>query len=103
MKLQISDLIGQPPLTKVVIHSLERMLYQISVELDGEERLLYGEDGEPFRSFSLEDIRELLEPLQINELVLRHQNTFDEMCGQPETQDTHAFEALLAWQASKRA
>lgn len=83
MKLHVADLAKYPSLSKVIVHSLDQMLYIITVVIDGREHLLYRDDGRPFRTNRLSEIHSVLAPAIIEETVLRQQSAYDEMIGQP--------------------
>ncbi|MCW8885312.1 MAG: DUF6482 family protein [Motiliproteus sp.] len=97
MKLQLSDLISQEPITKVVIHSLEQMSYQVSIVNGFGDNILYDHQA-PFSSHSLTEIREMLEPLDVGQYVLRHDCVYEEMIGQPDRRDNHNLDIPLCWQ-----
>ncbi|WP_421870217.1 DUF6482 family protein [Motiliproteus sp.] len=96
MKLHLSDLQQMQPISKVVIHSLEQMSYQVSVTKDEQENLLYSGDA-PYCSRSLTEIRELMESLQVDQYVLRHDSTYEEMIGLPDDAAETALEIPLGW------
>ncbi|WP_136678507.1 DUF6482 family protein [Neptunomonas sp. XY-337] len=97
MKLQLSDLANLQPIKRVVIHSIDWMIYQVTVEIEGKERLLY-EDEKPLRFHNMIQIKELMETLKVESYVLRRDNsTYDEMVGQQSTDFKDTFETALPW------
>ena len=80
----------------VVIHSLEQALYQVTVVIDGEERLLVENDGKTFRRHTLQQVREALQSMPVASLVLRQQSAYDEMIGQPLRETSNALEVPLS-------
>lgn len=80
----------------VIIHSLDRGLYQVTVATGGEERLLVASDGRPLRSHNLQQLREVLARLPVQSLVLRQQSAYDEMIGQPPRDGGNTLEVELA-------
>lgn len=100
MKLHLSDLQEMQPLNKVVIHSFEQVSYQVSVTKGDQENLLYYGD-DPYCSHSLVEIRDLMESLQVDQYVLRHDSAYEEMIGLPSQEGQTTLEIPLTW--SKRA
>lgn len=83
MKLRISDLASYPSLKKVIVHSVDQMLYIITVVIDDHEHLLYKNDGRPFRTSRMSEIHQALAQANAEETVLRQQSPYDEMIGHP--------------------
>ena len=80
----------------MIIHSLEQALYQVTLEVDGEERLLVEKDGRTFRRHSLQQVREALQTLPVASLRLRQQSAYDEMIGQPAREGSNVLEVTLS-------
>ncbi|MDF2182104.1 DUF6482 family protein [Neptuniibacter sp. CAU 1671] len=98
MKLQLADLAGVASITQVTIHSIDWMIYQVSLEIDGKELLLYAGEA-PFRSRNLLQIKELFETLPVTKYRLgRPTSAYDEMVGQPTPMFSDALETELFWQ-----
>lgn len=66
---------------KVIIHSLDQALYQVSVMLDGEEHYVTDNHGQLIRSHNMLSILVFFEDLPVKETILRHQSAYDEMIG----------------------
>ncbi|RDE19491.1 hypothetical protein DV711_11405 [Motiliproteus coralliicola] len=96
MKLHLSDLQALQPIHKVVIHAFEQMTYQVSVTQNDQVSLLYYGDT-PYCSRSLTEIRELMESLQVEQYVLRHDGVYEEMIGMPNPTGDSALEIPLGW------
>jgi hypothetical protein len=97
MDIMLTQLSDYQPINKVIVHSLEGMLYQVAVIVEGKERLLYTDDHKPLRVYSLSQIRDLLQPLMVKEVVLRQPMVYDEMIGQPASCYVPASEMPLGW------
>ncbi len=69
--------------TDVIIHSLDRSLYQVAVTLDGQSKRLVDKAGRTLRWRSLEEAREALRGMPIATLSLHHVSAYDEMIGHP--------------------
>lgn len=69
--------------TDVIIHSLDRSLYQVEVTLDGQSKRLVDEEGKTLRWRSLEAAREALRGMPVATLSLHHVSAYDEMIGHP--------------------
>ncbi|WP_415885466.1 DUF6482 family protein [Neptuniibacter sp. QD37_6] len=97
MKLQIEDIHDLEPIDKVIIHSLDWMLYQVTVESEGQERPLYQGDS-PFKSRSLLEIQEIFQFVDVEHYTLRRPNSaYDEMVGQPPSFFPDSFKPPLPW------
>ncbi len=92
MKLRIADLASYPSLKKVIVHSIDQMLYIITVVIDGHEHLLYANDGRPFRTSRISEVHQALAQANAEETVLRQQSPYDEMVGQPPREGDNTLE-----------
>ena len=79
-----------------VVHSLDQALYQVTLQIEGEEHLLVENDGRTFRRHSLNEVRESLQLLAVEKAVLRQTSAYDEMIGQPLRQSDNALEVPLS-------
>lgn len=95
-KFTLSHLRALTCIEQVIVHSLEHMIYQVTVTLDDQERLLYTDQGKPYKGQSLEEVRELFEDVQVNNAYLRHDSAYDEMIGQPQ-RENNRLQVLLGW------
>ena len=78
---QLSRLVTPP---KVIIHSLDLALYQVTVDLPGGgSALLVSDNGKPYRERNLNAVRDALQGIAMASLWLRQQSAYDEMVGQP--------------------
>lgn len=101
MKLQIEQLESMQPLGKVTIHSLDWMLYQVSIEHKNHRHILYNGSA-PFRSRNLLEIREMFQFMDVESFtLLRPKSIYDEMIGQPECMFEDCFEVPLIWPKAK--
>lgn len=96
MSISLPELAAREGPFRARVHSLERSLYQVTVFVDGREQLLLDAGGQIFRRRSINAVREALEELVLEELVLRQESAFDEMIGQPCRQGGNALEVPLA-------
>lgn len=96
VKISIEALRSSTEPLVLVIHSLEQALYQVTVDVDGEEALLIDDDGRIFRRHSLNAARDALQGVPLGQLTLRHSSAYDEMIGQPARQESNALEVSLA-------
>lgn len=94
--IRVSDLNPAQPIRKVILYSLAPMLYQISIEDELGEHLLYTEDNSPYRSTCIEKVKELFEPFTVESMVLRQQSAYDEMIGHPNKQTENTLEVILS-------
>ena len=95
-KLSLKELGELQTVESLFVHSLERMIYQVSLITGGEEYLLYRDANTPFRSASLTEIKELFLDKPIGAAYLRHDSPYDEMIGQP-NRASNRLEISLGW------
>lgn len=96
-RLEISALEAMTHIEKVTVHSLERMIYQVTLQLDGTTAILTDAQGKPARFNHTDQIRELLQNARIEQAVMLLPTTFDEMIGRPEMAEKTNCEILLGW------
>ncbi len=96
MKITLTELARSTDQYDVVIHSLDRALYQATVALTQGEQLLLDDEHKPLRFRSLQAMREALALLDMRSLTLRHQSAYDEMIGQPPREGSNAMDVPLA-------
>lgn len=80
---------------KLVIHSLDLALYQVSVLVDGEEHFVTDDKGKFLRAHSILELQKQYRNLKANKQILRQQSAYDEMVGQPSRSGTNELEVLL--------
>ncbi|WP_404973700.1 DUF6482 family protein [Vibrio campbellii] len=80
---------------KLVIHSLDLALYQVSVLVDGKEHFVTDDKGKFLRAHSILELQKQCRNLNANKQVLRQQSAYDEMVGQPSRSGTNELEVLL--------
>lgn len=95
MTISLKALQKQTEIEKVIIHSLDCALYQVSVIIDGEERYLIDDKGQFMRSHNKLSLQNLFESLPVRRMVLRQQSAYDEMVGQPSRGGDNALEVPL--------
>ncbi|MFW1677879.1 DUF6482 family protein [Pontibacter sp. JAM-7] len=101
MKLQFSDLPGLQPIERVTVHSIDSMIYQVSVTVGGKRHLLY-QGQQPFRCHNLLQVKELFQLLEVEHYLLqRPASAYDEMVGQPVPMFNDAMETDLCWRQVK--
>ena len=92
MGMKFSELKKHEPLQKVVAHSLEMALYQVSVIINNVEYYVTEENGEFVKALSPLHIQKRFEKIAYAEMVLRHTSAYDEMCDQPEKTSSNLLE-----------
>ncbi|TMX33437.1 hypothetical protein DA096_10070 [Vibrio rotiferianus] len=80
---------------KLVIHSLDLALYQVSVLVDGEEHFVTDDKGKFLRAHSILELQKQRRNLKANKQMLRQHSAYDEMVGQPSSIGTNELEVLL--------
>jgi len=96
MAIKLSELAQHQPLQKVIVHSLEMALYQVSVMINNVEYYVTDDKGEFIRGLSPLDIQKRLKHLNYAHMVLRHLSAYDEMCGLPEKRASNMLEVPYA-------
>lgn len=94
MTICVSQL-RQLSIEKIVIHSLDLVLYQASAIVDGKEHYVTDDSGQLLRSHNLLGMQVQFEGMQFERMVLRQQSAYDEMVGQPVRCDTNALEVPI--------
>lgn len=96
MKIQFRHLAEIQPIKKATIHSLELSLYSLSVQVGEEQKWVLDERGEVLTRHSVAQMREVIETLAVDELVLRQQSAYDEMVGMSHAHGNNTMELTLA-------
>ena len=81
---------------KLIFHSIDLSLYQVSAIIEGQEQYVSDSDGKLLRSFNLVELQKQLRAVDAQERVLRHTSTYDEMIGGPEKTSSNTLEVPLA-------
>ena len=81
MALDIAQLFTLGTVEKVIIHSLDLSLYQVSVEVEGQEHFITDNTGKMLRSFNILDIQAQIRGIEYQKMVLRQSSAYDEMIG----------------------
>lgn len=95
MKMALSKLEKFFYIDKLVIHSLDLSLYQVSVVVDGEEYYVTDDKGEFLRAFSILELQRACAKLKANKHVLRQQSAYDEMVGTVKREGSNELEVPL--------
>ena len=81
MLLKISQLHSLGKLDKIIFHSIDISLYQVSVELDGSEYYVTENNGDFLRAFNILDLQKRMRGFEREKMVLRQSSAYDEMIG----------------------
>ncbi|WP_417596288.1 DUF6482 family protein [Oceanospirillum sp.] len=95
MTISLKNLQKQVEIEKVIIHSLDCALYQVSVIIHGQELYLADEQGKLLRSHNKMSLQTLFTGLPVKRMVLRQQSAYDEMVGQPLRAGDNCLEVSL--------
>ena len=95
MAMTLSKLEKYFYIDKLVIHSLDLALYQVSVVVDGEEHFVTDDKGYLLRAFSIVELQKQCRRLKAKQQVLRQQSAYDEMVGQPVRGSSNLLEVPL--------
>ncbi|MDI3325621.1 DUF6482 family protein [Pontibacterium granulatum] len=94
--IRVSDLNPAQPIHKVIVLALAPMLYQIIIEDELGEHLVYTDEHTPYRTTCIEKVKELFESYRVESMVLRQQSAYDEMIGHPSKQSDNTLEVMLS-------
>ena len=95
MTMRLSELLKRSVVDKLIFHSVELSLYQVSAVVDGAEAYITDDRGKYLRSRSLSELRKLFRDCRAWRTVLRHTSAYDEMIGGPETYGNNMLEVRL--------
>ncbi|RRS07385.1 hypothetical protein EAG18_17390 [Pseudoalteromonas sp. J010] len=92
MAILFSKLKHHQPLQKVIVHSIDLALYQVSVVVNNVEYYVKEENGEFLKAHNPLQIQKRLSDISYVEMVIRHQSAFDEMIGHPVSASDNTLE-----------
>ena len=95
MTISLKTLQQQSEIEKVIIHSLDCALYQVSAVIEGQELYLTDRQGTLLRSHNKLSRQAWFEGLPVRQMVLRQQSAYDEMVGQPLRQEDNFMEVPI--------
>lgn len=95
MTMRLSELLKRSVVDKLIFHSVELSLYQVSAVVDGAEAYITDDRGQYLCSRSLSELRKLFRDCRAWRTVLRHTSAYDEMIGGPETYGNNMLEVRL--------
>ncbi len=81
---------------KLIYHSVDLSLYQVSAIIDGAEHYVSDNRGQLLRAFNLVGLQNQLSSVKAESRVLRHTSAYDEMIGGPEKTSANTLEVPLA-------
>lgn len=81
MALTISQINTLGTIDKVIFNSIDVSLYQLSIELNGQEFFITDNQGNYVRAFNFLELQKLFRGLPYNKMVIRHNSPYDEMIG----------------------
>jgi Family of unknown function (DUF6482) len=83
MKISMQELSSMKKLSRVTIQSIDPCIYRMTVIIAGREKLITDNEGNTITSPNIQQLKEILAPWSIDELLLEHQSSYDEMIGHP--------------------
>ncbi len=92
MGIKFSQLKKHEPLQKVIVHSLDMALYQVSVMINNVEYYVTEDSGEFLRALSPLHVQKRFEKIAYAQMMLRQTSAYDEMCGQPDKTSSNMLE-----------
>ncbi|MBR9909853.1 MAG: hypothetical protein GYB33_05810 [Gammaproteobacteria bacterium] len=95
MKITLQQLQNITVVDKLIIHSLDLCLYQVSAIIAGEEYYVTDVEGKFLRSHNKLDLQAQLAAVPAQRLVLHQRSAYDEMVGQPLRQADNVLEVDL--------
>ena len=95
MTVSIKDLHQLRTIPKLIYHSLDCALYQVSVMTPDGEQMVTDGKGKLLRSHSLITLQAMFDDFPVAEQVLRQQSAYDEMVNQPVRSGSNQLEVPL--------
>lgn len=96
MAIELSKLSKYFSIDKLVYHSVDLSLYQVSAIIDGEEHYITDRKKKFLRASNIIDLQKLLKDVKAKETVLRQTSAYDEMVGGPDKTSSNLLEVPLA-------
>ena len=96
MAIELSKLSKYFSIDKLVYHSVDLSLYQVSAIIDSEEHYITDRKKKFLRASNIIDLQKLLKDVKAKETVLRHTSAYDEMVGGPDKTSSNLLEVPLA-------
>lgn len=96
MAIELSKLNKYFSVDKLIYHSVDLSLYQVSAIIDGQEHYVTDGKNKFLRAANVVDLQKLLKDVMARETVLRHTSAYDEMVGGPEKTSSNVLEVPLA-------
>lgn len=96
MTIALSKLEKYFVVEKLIFHSVDLSLYQVSAIIDGQEHYITDDKNVLLRSINLIELQKLLRKVSATETVLSQTSAYDEMIGGCEKPATNALEVPLA-------
>ena len=96
MAIELSKLSKYFSIDKLVYHSVDLSLYQVSAIIDGEEHYITDRKKKFIRASNIIGLQKLLKDVKAKETVLRHTSAYDEMVGGPDKTSSNLLEVPLA-------
>lgn len=96
MAIALSKLNKYFSVDKLIFHSVDLSLYQVSAIIDGQEHYVTNGKNQFLRAANVIDLQKLLKDVTAKESVLRHTSAYDEMVGGPEKIFSNLLEVPLA-------
>lgn len=90
--IEFSELVHHQPLQKVVVHSRDLALYQVSVLINHVEYIVKEANGEFLNAVNPLEVQKRFDGLNYLTMVLRHESAYDEMIGQPVRKEQNVLE-----------
>ena len=81
--MKISKLEKYFEVEKVIFHSLDIALYNVSAIVEGEEYMISDNSGERLKSHNLMSLQKQLKKVNAKKQVIRYVSAYDEMIGGP--------------------
>ena len=96
MSIELSKLSKYFSIDKLIYHSVDLSLYQVSAMINGEEHYIIDRKKKFLRASNIIDLQKLLKDVKAKETVLRHTSAYDEMVGGPDKTASNLLEVPLA-------
>jgi hypothetical protein len=80
---------------KLIYHSIDLSLYQVSAVIDGNEHYVTDRKSKLLRGLNLSELQKIMKLVKAKSSVLRHTSAYDEMIGGPDKNNSNMLEVPI--------
>jgi len=80
---------------KLIYHSIDLSLYQVSAIIDGNEHYVTDRNSKLLRGVNLIELQKIMKLVKAKSSALRHTSAYDEMIGGPDKNNSNMLEVPI--------